>query len=98
MRRRTFLKGVAVTATAFGGPLIVTDRTIAQTRTIFVNTWGGSWTAAEEAAFFKPFTDQTGIKRAHGRPGVLRQAEGAGAERQLRVGHHVGHPGRSAPG
>ena len=63
MRRRTFLKGVAATATAaFGGPLIVTDRTIAQTRTIFVNTWGGSWTAAEEAAFFKPFTEQTGIR------------------------------------
>jgi spermidine/putrescine-binding protein len=57
MRRRTFLKGVAATATAaFGGPLIVTDRTSAQTRTIYVNTWGGSWTPAEEAAFFKPFT------------------------------------------
>ena len=61
MRRRTFLKGVAATA-AVGGPLIVTSRTIAQTRTIYVNTWGGSWTAAEEAAFFKPFTDQTGIR------------------------------------
>ena len=63
MRRRTFLKGFAATATAaLAGPVIVTDRTIAQTRTIYVNTWGGSWTAAEEAAFFKPFTDQTGIR------------------------------------
>src|SRR2546423_15223617 len=63
MRRRAFLKGFAATATAAAaGPLIVTDRTIAQTRTIYVNTWGGSWTAAEEAAFFKPFTDQTGIR------------------------------------
>ena len=63
MRRRAFLKGFAATATAaLAGPLIVTDRTIAQTRTIYVNTWGGSWTAAEEAAFFKPFTDQTGIR------------------------------------
>src|SRR5262245_37236099 len=63
MRRRTFLKGFAAAATAASaGPLIVTDRTIAQTRTIYVNTWGGSWTAAEEAAFFKPFTDQTGIR------------------------------------
>jgi len=63
MRRRTLLKGFAATATAaFAGPLIVTDRTIAQTRTIYVNTWGGSWTAAEEAAFFKPFTEQTGIR------------------------------------
>jgi putative spermidine/putrescine transport system substrate-binding protein len=63
MRRRTFLKGFAATATAaLAGPVIVTDRTIAQTRTIYVNTWGGSWTSAEEAAFFKPFTDQTGIR------------------------------------
>ena len=58
--RRTFLKGV-VAAGALG-PLIVTDRSIAQTRTIYVNTWGGSWTAAEEAAFFKPFTEATGIR------------------------------------
>jgi putative spermidine/putrescine transport system substrate-binding protein len=63
MRRRTFLKGVVATATAASaGPLIITERSIAQTRTIYVNTWGGSWTAAEEAAFFKPFTDQTGIR------------------------------------
>src|SRR2546430_16749144 len=63
MRRRTFLKGFAATATALcAGPLIITERTIAQTRTIYVNTWGGSWTAAEEAAFFKPFTDQAGIR------------------------------------
>ncbi len=63
MRRRTFLKGFAAAASAVAaGPLIVTDRTIAQTRTIFVNTWGGSWTAAEEAAFFKPFTEATGVR------------------------------------
>jgi putative spermidine/putrescine transport system substrate-binding protein len=63
MRRRAFLKGFAAAATtAAAGPLIITERTIAQTRTIYVNTWGGSWTAAEEAAFFKPFTDQTGIR------------------------------------
>ena len=61
MRRRTFLKGVAAITAVSAGPLIVTDRTIAQTRTIYVNTWGGSWTAAEEAAFFKPFTVETGI-------------------------------------
>ena len=63
MRRRAFLNGFAATVTAAAaGPLIVTDRTIAQTRTMFVNTWGGSWTAAEEAAFFKPFTEATGIR------------------------------------
>jgi len=62
MRRRTVLKGIAAATGAAAGPLIITERTIAQTRTIYVNTWGGSWTAAEEAAFFKPFTDQTGIR------------------------------------
>ena len=94
--RRTFLKTAALAATGVG-PLVVTDRTIAQTRTIYVNTWGGSWTAAEEAAFFKPFTEQTGHPRAHGGAGVLRQAQGAGDKRQLRVGRHRHHPGRPAP-
>ena len=61
--RRAFLQRAAATATAaVVGPLVITERTIAQTRTIYVNTWGGSWTAAEEAAFFKPFTEQTGIR------------------------------------
>ena len=87
MRRRTLLKGVAATATAaFSGPLIVTDRTIAQTRTIYVNTWGGSWTAAQEAAYFKPFTEATGIPHPHDRAGVLRQAEGAGGDQALTNG------------
>jgi putative spermidine/putrescine transport system substrate-binding protein len=57
--RRAFLKGAAA---AVAGPLVITDRTIAQTRTVHVNTWGGSWTAAEDAAFFKPFTEATGIR------------------------------------
>src|ERR1051326_3957161 len=61
--RRTFLRRAgAAAAASLLGPLVVTGRTIAQTRTVYVNTWGGSWTAAEEAAFFKPFTDQTGIR------------------------------------
>jgi putative spermidine/putrescine transport system substrate-binding protein len=58
--RRRFLKGAA--AAAVVGPLVITERSVAQTRTIFVNTWGGSWTAAEEQAFFKPFSEHTGIK------------------------------------
>ena len=61
--RRRFVRTVAAGGVAAAlGPLVVTDRTIAQTRTLYVNTWGGSWTAAEEAAFFKPFTEQTGIR------------------------------------
>src|SRR6516162_7296813 len=60
--RRRFLRkaGAAAAATALG-PLIITDRTIAQTRTLYVNSWGGSFTAAQDAAYFKPFTASTGI-------------------------------------
>jgi putative spermidine/putrescine transport system substrate-binding protein len=58
--RRSFLQKAGAAA-AFG-PLIITDRTIAQTRTLYVNSWGGSYTAAQDAAFFKPFTAATGIQ------------------------------------
>ena len=43
-------------------PYLWTNRARAQDRTLFVNTWGGSWTTAEESAYFKPFTAETGIK------------------------------------
>jgi putative spermidine/putrescine transport system substrate-binding protein len=33
----------------------------AESKVVYVNTWGGSWTAAENVAFFKPFTEATGI-------------------------------------
>ena len=99
MRRRTFLKGVAATATAaFGGPLIVTDRTIAQARTVFVNTWGGSWTAAEEAAFFKPFTEATGIRVQTVAPVSYAKLKAQVQSGQLRVGRHRDQPVRLAPG
>jgi putative spermidine/putrescine transport system substrate-binding protein len=59
-KRRRFLQqaGAAVAL----GPLLVTERTTAQTRTLYVNSWGGSYTAAQDAAFFKPFTAATGIQ------------------------------------
>jgi putative spermidine/putrescine transport system substrate-binding protein len=59
-RRRLLQTGVARFAAA-AGPLLATGAR-AQARTVFVNTWGGSWTAAEEAAFFKPFTEATGVR------------------------------------
>src|ERR1700751_5525725 len=61
--RRGFLRlaGTSV-ATAALGPLLISERTIAQTRTLYVNSWGGSFTAAQEAAYFKPFTEATGIQ------------------------------------
>src|SRR5919201_2023900 len=62
-KRRVFLRATgAAAATAALGPLLVTERTIAQTRTLYVNSWGGSYTAAQDAAFFKPFTAATGIQ------------------------------------
>jgi len=57
--RRAFL---ARGAAAVVGPLLVSERTIAQTCTLYVNTWGGSYMAAQEAAYFKPFTAATGIQ------------------------------------
>src|SRR5437762_14143239 len=59
-RRRRFLQTAAAAAAA--GPLLITERTIAQTRTLYVNSWGGSFTAAQDLAYFKPFTALTGIQ------------------------------------
>ncbi len=59
-RRRMFLRTAGAAAAL--GPLLITERTIAQSRTLYVNTWGGSYTAAQDAAYFKPFTAATGIQ------------------------------------
>ena len=62
-KRRRILQGAgAAAASAALGPLLITERTIAQTRTLYVNSWGGSYTAAQDAAFFKPFSAATGIQ------------------------------------
>ena len=58
--RRRFLQHAGAAAAL--GPLLVSERTIAQTRTVYVNSWGGSYTAAQDAAFFKPFSAATGIQ------------------------------------
>src|SRR5688572_6116590 len=61
--RRTFLERSALAVAAAGvmAPPLV-PRVSAQDSVVHVNTWGGSWTAAEEAAYFKPFTEKTGIQ------------------------------------
>jgi len=61
-RRRLLQAGGATIAGAALGPMLPAERALAQTGTVYVNTWGGSWTAAEDAAFFKPFTEATGIQ------------------------------------
>ena len=61
LSRRRLLKGAAGgSALLIASPTVITSA-LAQSRTVYVNTWGGSWTAAEDAAFFKPFTEETGI-------------------------------------
>ena len=61
--RRGFIKGAgAATAGLILSPYVISATARAQNKVVFVNTWGGSWTAAEEAAFFTPFTKATGIQ------------------------------------
>ena len=60
--RRGFIKGAgAATAGLILSPYVISATARAQNKTVFVNTWGGSWTAAEDAAFYQPFTKATGI-------------------------------------
>ncbi len=58
--RRQFLAGAA--SVAIAAPYVISSTARAQNKVVYVNTWGGSWTAAEDAAFFKPFTAATGIE------------------------------------
>ena len=58
--RRRFLSGLAATASL--APLVVTRRARAETRTLYINSWGGSWTKAQDEAFYKPFTAATGVR------------------------------------
>ena len=60
-RRHLLTRAAGVAGTAALAPLIITSRTIAQARTLYVNSWGGSWTKAQDEAFYKPFTAATGI-------------------------------------
>ncbi|MCW5751342.1 MAG: ABC transporter substrate-binding protein [Alphaproteobacteria bacterium] len=60
--RRAVLAGAASLGIAKAAPFIISRPAAAQARTLFVNTWGGVWTTAQEAAFFKPFTEMTGIR------------------------------------
>lgn len=51
------------TAAALGAaPALLTKTAAAQEKVLFVNTWGGTLAAAEDEAFFKPFTKETGIQ------------------------------------
>jgi putative spermidine/putrescine transport system substrate-binding protein len=57
--RRSLLLGSA--GTLLAAPAIIGRPAAAAENAVYVNTWGGSWTAAEDTAFYKPFTAKTGI-------------------------------------
>src|SRR3989442_2177098 len=56
--RRTVLALAA--GSALGAPFV--RRAHAQTRTVYVNSYGGGWEKSWRKAFFEPFTAQTRIQ------------------------------------
>ncbi len=60
--RRALLKGSAGATALLAAPMLMRGIAVAQDKTLFVGTYGGPWQAAEEAAFYKPFTERTGIQ------------------------------------
>ena len=61
--RRRFLQTTAggLAVSAFAAPFVHTTKA-RSSDILYVNSWGGSWTEAERAAFFDPFTAETGIE------------------------------------
>ena len=60
--RRTLIKtGLTAGALAGVGPAII-GRAQAADNFVIVNTWGGTYTAAQKEAYFDPFTKETGIE------------------------------------
>ena len=57
--RRSILKAGVATA-LIAAPFV--KRAESQENILYVNTWGGTWTAAERAAYYDSFTAKTGIQ------------------------------------
>ncbi len=60
--RRSFMAGAGGAGTLFAAPAIVSSAAQAQQNVVYVNSYGGSYTAAQQAAYFAPFTKATGIE------------------------------------
>ena len=60
--RRTILKAGVAVATTIAAPLVITQRAEAEDNILYINTWGGTIEAAENATFYKSFTAKTGIQ------------------------------------
>ncbi len=60
--RRTFVSGSsAAAATVLAAPY-VSSKARAKTKTLYINTWGGSWGKAEAKAYYLPFQKASGIE------------------------------------
>ena len=62
LSRRSILRGAAGATLFAAAPAIIGPAIAAEENVVFVNTYGGSWTAAEVAAYYEPFTKETGIQ------------------------------------
>jgi putative spermidine/putrescine transport system substrate-binding protein len=62
LTRRKFLTAGAALGVAAAAPAIIGSRAKAEQKVVYVNTYGGTIRAAETAAYYKPFTEKTGIE------------------------------------
>ncbi len=61
--RRTLIKTAAASGVILAAPAIISRRSLAaDEKVLYVNTWGGGWTAAQRTTMFAPFTEKTGIQ------------------------------------
>jgi putative spermidine/putrescine transport system substrate-binding protein len=61
MSRRKLIKGVCASS-LLGGTFSIAPAARSQSRTLYVNSYGGVWETSWRKAFFAPFTAQTGIE------------------------------------
>ncbi|MCC7086590.1 MAG: ABC transporter substrate-binding protein [Pirellulales bacterium] len=59
--RRNLMKGLCISS-LLGGEFLIAPSARAQTRTLYVNSYGGVWETSWRKAFFAPFTARTGIE------------------------------------
>jgi len=60
--RRNFINGgTAAAATVLAAPFVA-GKARAKSKTIYINTWGGSWGKAEAEAYYLPYQKATGIE------------------------------------
>lgn len=81
--RRIFINGgAAATATVLAAPY-VSSKARAKGKTIYINTWGGSWGRAEAEAYYKPFESASGITVK-----PITPTSFAKLKAQVRAGHY----------